>query len=190
MKMLHAAGQEGLSPLARGNQTGSGDALGASGPIPARTGQPAPSPPKRAQVWAYPRSHGATLLDNQGVRNRRGLSPLARGNPDVLALPGVAAGPIPARTGQPYLGVGSCCTLRAYPRSHGATRIATPVAHCCEGLSPLARGNLGHRHPAVGRVWPIPARTGQPAAAGCSCRSGRAYPRSHGATLLEKLLMD
>ncbi len=53
-------GQEGLSPLARGNLIEDAARCGSGGPIPARTGQPRVSNKRRALWWAYPRSHGAT----------------------------------------------------------------------------------------------------------------------------------
>ena len=112
----------------------------------------------------------------------RGLSPLARGNPACKPRHPPARGPIPARTGQPYLVSVGTLTTGAYPRSHGATRLMrTAISPTC-GLSPLARGNLSQKPFFRHRKGPIPARTGQP----CGCHRPeplpRAYPRSHGAT--------
>ena len=50
----------GLSPLARGNQTAEAIFRDKVGPIPARTGQPAPITARKTGNRAYPRSHGAT----------------------------------------------------------------------------------------------------------------------------------
>ena len=71
-----------------------------------------------------------------------GLSPLARGNPKAPKSYPIAAGPIPARTGQPACFANSHCGQWAYPRSHGATLAIAAHLHFCKGLSPLARGNL------------------------------------------------
>ena len=94
-------GGVGLSPLARGNQVETKLLADGSGPIPARTGQPNPWPPAQQPFWAYPRSHGATLIWPSFSEGTSGLSPLARGNPYLLGWWQVFAGPIPARTGQP-----------------------------------------------------------------------------------------
>ena len=50
----------GLSPLARGNRPAGRPVRRRSGPIPARTGQPASTKSGTRYSWAYPRSHGAT----------------------------------------------------------------------------------------------------------------------------------
>ena len=74
----------GLSPLARGNQKLLGALAGLKGPIPARTGQPQSWRPRRPAKAAYPRSHGATFFSRAWQVERRGLSPLARGNLDAF----------------------------------------------------------------------------------------------------------
>ena len=50
----------GLSPLARGNRPLCINLISASGPIPARTGQPHQAAQAVRCQRAYPRSHGAT----------------------------------------------------------------------------------------------------------------------------------
>ena len=70
-----------------------------------------------------------------------GLSPLARGNPQVDTLECLRQGPIPARAGEPYLDGWSQCSKRAYPRSRGGTMIEPIARMLAKGLSPLARGN-------------------------------------------------
>ena len=155
----------GLSPLARGNLRGT---LGAKLPC-----------------WAYPRSHGATVRPHHHRGCEQGLSPLARGNPAQTPRLFAPAGPIPARTGQPIpnspVGVGQ----RAYPRSHGATRIGALLHLAVEGLSPLARGNLNFKPVPDDAYGPIPARTGQPGVARYGAARYGAYPRSHGATFVD-----
>ncbi len=111
-----------------------------------------------------------------------GLSPLARGNPFTFFFAGVIEGPIPARTGQPFVLGYALQHKRAYPRSHGATSPRPFLGEGVEGLSPLARGNrhgLAHIDAGVG---PIPARTGQPHDLIEALGGEGAYPRSHGAT--------
>ncbi len=71
-----------------------------------------------------------------------GLSPLARGNPN-LRTPGL----------RPY---------KDYPRSRGGTHMDKEKMLMLQGLSPLARGN--RRLYALGRAraGTIPARAGEP----------------------------
>ncbi len=159
---LVGAGGQGLSPLARGNPHAAAGRGRLLGPIPARTGQPVRHVSMLLGWGAYPRSHGATAgVLRRGAR-QRGLSPLARGNPVRLLRLRGAAGPIPARTGQPRPGLRPGSSRRAYPRSHGATPTTRLTAHSPSGLSPLARGNHAHRGRLGRGEGPIPARTGQP----------------------------
>ena len=172
----------GLSPLARGNPGGQVLTRLAQGPIPARTGQPELPPSASATAGAYPRSHGATAPGRGSAPIHTGLSPLARGNPYAGRHEKAASGPIPARTGQPLPMLALWCPRGAYPRSHGATAAPRAKTFSTTGLSPLARGNQGHRGKCGQCGGPIPARTGQPGGSHCSCHFLGAYPRSHGAT--------
>ena len=139
--------------------------------------------------WAYPRSHGATRMKMPSGRTSKGLSPLARGNPLARQRFCRQMGPIPARTGQPSLEETIRKTLRAYPRSHGATLKPSQICAVLPGLSPLARGNRADPGGAGQPVGPIPARTGQPPANFGDPFEGGAYPRSHGATVLKSKYM-
>ena len=173
----------GLSPLARGNRRCGAWWWRGSGPIPARTGQPCESMPVSISARAYPRSHGATHCDLCASACTRGLSPLARGNRSAQDLQNNAHGPIPARTGQPEDFQARPLCPRAYPRSHGATGLGFVRFSTSRGLSPLARGNLKTHFNFLHGLGPIPARTGQPLHIRDTGFLGRAYPRSHGATL-------
>ena len=73
----------GLSPLARGNRNQSHPRALLPGPIPARAGQPLPAASIGFMPGAYPRSRGATVLVRVHVQSACGLSPLARGNPQL-----------------------------------------------------------------------------------------------------------
>ena len=90
---------------------------------------------------AYPRSRGATTKDDNAQVLAMGLSPLARGNLLALYLLARAAGPIPARAGQPFTVPGIEASCGAYPRSRGATPSSAACTSRMKGLSPLARGN-------------------------------------------------
>ncbi len=172
----------GLSPLARGNRAASAALPLQGGPIPARTGQPRCWRAYSTQHAAYPRSHGATYRPASFTGNRRGLSPLARGNLARTLVTRHPAGPIPARTGQPPQAQTLRCPYWAYPRSHGATSGRLMMRRYRSGLSPLARGNLVSHPKRSKSDGPIPARTGQPHISGRAASASGAYPRSHGAT--------
>ena len=177
-----AAGSSGLSPLARGNPRRGAGQLRSVGPIPARTGQPCPQALAPERAWAYPRSHGATVVQGRHIKREAGLSPLARGNRRSKASNHWRMGPIPARTGQPLNPAQPLSQHTAYPRSHGATAPAWPWPQRWAGLSPLARGNRAQARSSPFRTGPIPARTGQPWVAAIAHHGLGAYPRSHGAT--------
>ena len=91
----------GLSPLARGNRLPLPPRWTSWGPIPACAGEPS----SRTWVWsacrAYPRLRGGTAVSTWPYTLRRGLSPLARGNPWARMGRGRAFGPIPACAGEP-----------------------------------------------------------------------------------------
>ena len=176
-------GEEGLSPLARGNRTNMQVKPFLLGPIPARAGQPAKPFWKMSSYWAYPRSRGATCGMNMLDIPDEGLSPLARGNRVGGAVQVVVGGPIPARAGQPPWRRAVWPWPGAYPRSRGATGRGGRTAGAAVGLSPLARGNPGHDGQRGRRNGPIPARAGQPTVATMTSREIAAYPRSRGATV-------
>ena len=115
----------GLSPLARGNPCQLPGLAQRFGPIPARTGQPLAGPFCGGRCWAYPRSHGATSPVATKLAAPMGLSPLARGNLPSRIRHKTRAGPIPARTGQPRSPILLGWRRWAYPRSHGATAMAS-----------------------------------------------------------------
>ncbi len=112
----------------------------------------------------------------------KGLSPLARGNLGRGQCIGAGLGPIPARAGEPYARRCSKHPCWAYPRSRGGTDGLTKLARLGEGLSPLARGNLGSCAHSAKCPGPIPARAGEPTPPTPSALSTRAYPRSRGGT--------
>ena len=158
------------------------------GPIPARAGQPRSRRGGKCRWWAYPRSRGATAEWQYHLQSHCGLSPLARGNLAQNYPDAVLVGPIPARAGQPVQLNHDRRWTGAYPRSRGATGTLTITRAGVTGLSPLARGNPAARAFALWNKGPIPARAGQPRARPRSSVWRRAYPRSRGATRVDRLL--
>ena len=173
---------EGLSPLARGNQSSNVGTLHQCGPIPARAGQPLRRAAPGFRAGAYPRSRGATAIQVTFATVCWGLSPLARGNRDDGCGVQLADGPIPARAGQPSSHAARCILIRAYPRSRGATLFAPVGLEVPAGLSPLARGNRRLHIVRSSGVGPIPARAGQPWWWPGGTHQRWVYPRSRGAT--------
>ena len=173
---------EGLSPLARGNLMGSHPAESTPGPIPARAGEPPPMDKPSRVPWAYPRSRGGTRHGGHADLLHQGLSPLARGNPLSNTPTTCPPGPIPARAGEPLLGLRVLYWGRAYPRSRGGTIGFPFTSDISKGLSPLARGNQTYSPTQLRYTGPIPARAGEPHTQRIASFSYRAYPRSRGGT--------
>ena len=73
-------------------------------------------------------------------------------------------------------------SVRAYPRSRGATTMVRSKARRLSGLSPLTRGNHQQSQVVERGSGPIPAHAGQPPPVALKPRPERAYPRSRGAT--------
>ena len=182
LAVLVADSYQGLSPLTRGNPAVDSITKMPVGPIPAHAGQPPPASPIDREARAYPRSRGATFVLRGLVHAAQGLSPLTRGNLFFSVIKTTRTGPIPAHAGQPRNGHKLPWSIRAYPRSRGATDGQGGVTPPHRGLSPLTRGNprsCSTLHP---HLRPIPAHAGQPMAVDLRLRFARAYPRSRGAT--------
>ena len=165
--MSFSLSEPGLSPFARGNPRAGAFSLQRLGPIPVRTGEPRPIAKSSIGAGAYPRSHGGTVA------------------PLVAVV--VAAGPIPVRTGEPSNSSRRWLRLRAYPRSHGGTEAFAATELGVTGLSPFARGNHHEQHLTLYFRGPIPVRTGEPSVSARMRAAERAYPRSHGGTMMTRL---
>ena len=179
---------KGLSPLARGNLSVDQGGPERQGPIPARAGEPPVFTLITSGFGAYPRSRGGTHSFAASSAAFLGLSPLARGNPDINVTAGNVDGPIPARAGEPWTMGWSGGRHWAYPRSRGGTNVGASHGRERWGLSPLARGNLSGLVPGLTPVRPIPARAGEPTSSRRTALSCRAYPRSRGGTPRKLLL--
>ena len=74
----------GLSPRARGNPRRDPRRVSPVRSIPACTGEPAGAAPWRGQAQVYPRVHGGTGGGGPLIPLELGLSPRARGNPQII----------------------------------------------------------------------------------------------------------
>ena len=113
----------GLSPHARGNLPRSHHADAGDGSIPARAGEPSMSAIMPAPNRVYPRTRGGTLYEPLMSGTPLGLSPHARGNPQLPQSEILSLGSIPARAGEPYLLDPEAFGAPVYPRTRGGTSL-------------------------------------------------------------------
>jgi len=159
------ASAEGLSPLARGNQPGSGCC--------------------DARWRVYPRLRGGTTLIEGAVIGEWGLSPLARGNRPRWTSAAGSAGSIPACAGEPYTTSAPALRIGVYPRLRGGTRGRHSICTRTTGLSPLARGNLELAAGESSAVGSIPACAGEPWQDLHQRAKRGVYPRLRGGTVAD-----
>ena len=152
------------------------------GPSPRVRGEPEGTPRPAPTGSVYPRTRGATWLDRSRLPRDAGLSPHARGNQTLTGRRYSMGRSIPARAGQPSWHHLVNDILRVYPRTRGATILASSGKRHTEGLSPHARGNQGGAATDDGDKRSIPARAGQPQWGGAKLTHEEVYPRTRGAT--------
>ena len=180
--MRESLRSRGLSPLTRGNRQESVLRAHGRGPIPAHAGEPLGRLLRRCLCRAYPRSRGGTTDGGNDLDMSEGLSPLTRGNHQVLQHFLRALGPIPAHAGEPSSRSTRRISTWAYPRSRGGTYPFRGAHAKHWGLSPLTRGNPHVPGARPGRGGPIPAHAGEPCVVDAHGGGDGAYPRSRGGT--------
>ena len=172
----------GLSPLVRGNHSGSPFCLLLLRSIPACAGEPIVS---LLSVWCagvYPRLCGETRRRGAGGQSLEGLSPLVRGNPRQIRFQPGHHRSIPACAGEPGLHTPAPPLWAVYPRLCGGTSLSIQPTTIEGGLSPLVRGNLRHQRAHLIRERSIPACAGEPRHAIPKIGFARVYPRLCGGT--------
>ena len=172
----------GLSPRVRGNRRQAGMDHQRGRSIPARAGEPWPSPFRRGCLGVYPRACGGTASGSSTRPCISGLSPRVRGNHQRHHQPVPSGGSIPARAGEPGAWAAPAGAPTVYPRACGGTPIERVVNYLREGLSPRVRGNLHRRGWGTEAVGSIPARAGEPVDVGHQISAQRVYPRACGGT--------
>ena len=173
---------EGLSPRVRGNPEMIASVSLGMRSIPARAGEPEPSPTKDRRNEVYPRACGGTHSRQKSWQYSRGLSPRVRGNQvdgrDIHA----PFGSIPARAGEPVSPLPASRSRQVYPRACGGTSWTFDNAMKYLGLSPRVRGNPSPAGSGTTRIRSIPARAGEPTSGWDGAVRLRVYPRACGGT--------
>ena len=152
--------RHGSSPLARGLLDPPLDALATLGIIPARAGFTCWRAPRRPSPTDHPRSRGVYAHTRVIGTAREGSSPLARGLPLNVRVPGGSLGIIPARAGFTHTEDPPSRLSRDHPRSRGVYALDAKTAADVAGSSPLARGLLFELSGPPLPVGIIPARAG------------------------------
>ncbi len=130
----------GLSPLARGTHTVSVTRALKNRFIPARAGNTQKARELVIPQSVYPRSRGEHQPHSRGGGSCRGLSPLARGTPEILNRESLFTRFIPARAGNTSQERRRSSLHPVYPRSRGEHTSHDAEGVVSNGLSPLARG--------------------------------------------------
>ncbi len=151
----------GLSPHARGKRANQSRKVVAQGPIPACAGETVHSYMRWTDPRAYPRMRGGNPLLFDGVRIPAGLSPHARGKPQVGVKVHALSGPIPACAGETIQNPAILDSMGAYPRMRGGNINPITYALTPTGLSPHARGKLLTEMSHTMSEGPIPACAGE-----------------------------
>ena len=150
----------GLSPLTQGtlflyDKTGAITRF-----IPAGAGNTTGDGSIEALWTVYPRWRGEHSLIWRSACRYSGLSPLARGTPDVFVFDFHCSRFIPAGAGNTFLPQITSRRFSVYPRWRGEHAATTSGTYFAPGLSPLARGTLQIRYGIVFRSRFIPAGAG------------------------------
>ena len=173
----------GLSPRVRGNLASYPVGLIFEGSIPARAGEPGAGDEGVAHHGVYPRACGGTEATISPSSLMTGLSPRVRGNHRQSPSPQSSAGSIPARAGEPVIGLMTHSLTPVYPRACGGTASTGAAGMVGLGLSPRVRGNLVRPAARMGRSRSIPARAGEPRTYWCAAPVAWVYPRACGGTV-------
>ena len=174
---------QGLSPLVRGNPDALIVRVLFARSIPACAGEPAATRLVRSVMAVYPRLCGGTGSISIRRTTRNGLSPLVRGNHNLLGLKRFGIRSIPACAGEPWSFLPPVGGVEVYPRLCGGTFRALRLGLRFRGLSPLVRGNLAFAGFALTFTRSIPACAGEPPSRAAIVDVMAVYPRLCGGTM-------
>ena len=177
-------GDDGSSPLVRGQHRLVREQHHRIRIIPARAGPTPCSPTARTPATDHPRSCGANCGGYGGDDACDGSSPLVRGQPVNRSHCPFWSRIIPARAGPTLPSKSEVGTATDHPRSCGANRSPSASFAGTRGSSPLVRGQLAGSSPAAGGDRIIPARAGPTVRLRHRSRGRADHPRSCGANSL------
>ncbi len=170
----------GLSPLAQGTLHHVINLRICRRFIPARAGNTADCHLHRSPVPVYPRSRGEHIHSAAVRHGANGLSPLARGTPQVDTVTLKRERFIPSRAGNTCCSSSKMQPVAVYPLSRGEHPKFSTVPFLPSGLSPLARGTPSSLTRTVGIHRFIPARAGNTTPFLLRQGVPSVYPRSRG----------
>ena len=170
----------GLSPLARGTHPAAVTTSSNSRFIPAGAGNTCGGLCGLAGVSVYPRWRGEHVQMTRARKEKRGLSPLARGTQRRLRQCAARLRFIPAGAGNTLVVDGDGSGESVYPRWRGEHPAHTYPPQPQFGLSPLARGTPTAQHFGGLPSRFIPAGAGNTLTSRQSWTSTTVYPRWRG----------
>ena len=173
----------GPSPRVRGIRWPAVRRAAGGGSIPARAGNPHPSPFRFAFSKVHPRACGESPPADGNAPLSGGPSPRVRGIPGPGPSPQPPPGSIPARAGNPPCISGALHAIRVHPRACGESAARDLAARSVAGPSPRVRGILRVAEPPDRAARSIPARAGNPTGARTAASNLRVHPRACGESL-------
>ena len=174
-------GDDGSSPLVRGQHRLVREQHHRIRIIPARAGPTPCSPTARTPATDHPRSCGANCGGYGGDDACDGSSPLVRGQPVNRSHCPFWSRIIPARAGPTLPSKSEVGTATDHPRSCGANRSPSASFAGTRGSSPLVRGQHSCDPTPSSPLRIIPARAGPTRGGRPHCNCGTDHPRSCGA---------
>ncbi len=127
--LVDTDGDTGLSPRERGSPWHRGQRNGPAGSIPARAGEPPPTPTLAGCAGVYPRASGGAVESSFVYRGGCGLSPRERGSHRKGKRLLSWVGSIPARAGEPAAGRANGQAAGVYPRASGGAEDRSGHGH-------------------------------------------------------------
>ena len=151
----------GSSPLTRGKPRRASPTASCTGLIPAHAGKTASAGARSEAVRAHPRSRGENAEIGVRTPAAKGSSPLTRGKLTCPDEQLIKLGLIPAHAGKTPAPSPAGTGGGAHPRSRGENALTRGAGRRFSGSSPLTRGKLHDRRPAMTTAGLIPAHAGK-----------------------------
>ena len=150
-------------------------------------GNPPPEYQQSVGRGSIPACAGEPRCRASRARMISGLSPLVRGNRQVVIQPLRDGRSIPACAGEPQPGIVAMVQQWVYPRLCGGTWVMIALLTAADGLSPLVRGNRQPPCANSAASRSIPACAGEPPPQQPGRHVRQVYPRLCGGTFRHRL---